>query len=281
MKKLRVVFIGLLLISISSNLYASLASDATLLFDPSVEGCPLGGIPPNCDFGLAPVIVGGTFFSFDINGNNNIELEERFGMTPENGITIGVAQPASGSHPGQPDGSEIFSIDQPWQFFGNTGMHQSNSPVSIVSDDNAGNVLLDMSGWGITWNGISNIPFSSGSWGSNPESQAVLTCSVDCATGDTFSLYYTAMVPIGDPSGFGGVRYRLGFDGGLAIASLSSAGLSESVGFLDDDPGAVLSGVIGSSSVVPVPGAIWLFGSGLIGLIGFARRKKETITIKY
>jgi len=27
-------------------------------------------------------------------------------------------------------------------------------------------------------------------------------------------------------------------------------------------------------SVVPVPGAIWLFGSGLIGLIGFARRKK-------
>lgn len=274
MKKLRVVFIGLLFISISSNLYASLASDATLLFDPSVEGCQGGGIAPNCDFGLAPVIVGGTFFSFDINDNNNIELEERFGMTPANGITIGVAQPASGSHSGQPDGSEIFSIDQPWHFFGNTGMHQSNSPVSIVSDDNAGNVLLDMSGWGITWNGISNIPFGSGSWGSNPESQAVLTCSVDCAAGDTFSLYYTAMVPIGDPSGFGGVRYRLGFDGGLASASLRSAGLSESVVFLDDDSGAVLSGVIGSSSVVPVPGAIWLFGSGLIGLLGFARRKK-------
>ena len=25
---------------------------------------------------------------------------------------------------------------------------------------------------------------------------------------------------------------------------------------------------------VPVPAAIWLFGSGLIGLFGFARRKK-------
>lgn len=28
-----------------------------------------------------------------------------------------------------------------------------------------------------------------------------------------------------------------------------------------------------SASVVPVPAAVWLFGSGLIGLIGFARRK--------
>ena len=28
------------------------------------------------------------------------------------------------------------------------------------------------------------------------------------------------------------------------------------------------------TSVVPVPAAVWLFGSGLIGLVGFARRKK-------
>ena len=29
-----------------------------------------------------------------------------------------------------------------------------------------------------------------------------------------------------------------------------------------------------SVSAVPVPAAVWLFGSGLIGLAGFARRKK-------
>lgn len=29
-----------------------------------------------------------------------------------------------------------------------------------------------------------------------------------------------------------------------------------------------------STSAVPVPAAVWLFGSGLIGLMGFARRKK-------
>lgn len=31
---------------------------------------------------------------------------------------------------------------------------------------------------------------------------------------------------------------------------------------------------VGAYSVVPVPAAVWLFGSGLIGLAGFARRRK-------
>jgi len=31
-------------------------------------------------------------------------------------------------------------------------------------------------------------------------------------------------------------------------------------------------------SEVPVPAAVWLFGSGLIGLMGFARRKNQVIT---
>jgi len=32
--------------------------------------------------------------------------------------------------------------------------------------------------------------------------------------------------------------------------------------------------VVGTPTTVPVPAAVWLFGSGLIGLVGFARRKK-------
>ena len=38
---------------------------------------------------------------------------------------------------------------------------------------------------------------------------------------------------------------------------------------------AFLSGEVITDSPVPIPAAIWLFGSGLIGLIGIARRKKS------
>ena len=40
-----------------------------------------------------------------------------------------------------------------------------------------------------------------------------------------------------------------------------------------DDPQISIGSYLIRTSVVPVPAAVWLFGSGLIGLIGFARRK--------
>jgi hypothetical protein len=50
-------------------------------------------------------------------------------------------------------------------------------------------------------------------------------------------------------------------------------------GFTIEDPiaynGDIISGSITPSfSVVPIPAAVWLFGSGLLGLLGVARRKK-------
>lgn len=40
----------------------------------------------------------------------------------------------------------------------------------------------------------------------------------------------------------------------------------------DQFPGGEIRGQV---NVVPIPAAVWLFGSGLIGLIGFARRKES------
>ena len=48
-----------------------------------------------------------------------------------------------------------------------------------------------------------------------------------------------------------------------------------SMGFdfsLDGTATAISTDVI-NTSVVPVPAAVWLFGSGLIGLVGVARRR--------
>lgn len=42
------------------------------------------------------------------------------------------------------------------------------------------------------------------------------------------------------------------------------------------DQGAISHVSLFSSAVVPVPAAVWLFGSGLLGLVGVARRKSHT-----
>jgi len=74
--------------------------------------------------------------------------------------------------------------------------------------------------------------------------------------------------------------------------SPSSAGFMDNMGawYIQDEPGLyqnlsfvsqiepTFEGYYGSylvkTSVVPVPAAVWLFGSGLLGLVGVARRKK-------
>lgn len=150
---------------------------------------------------------------------------------------LGITQLASGSHSGIPNGSESPNIDNPWVLLGSTGMHSTTSPVTILSDDGAGNVTIDMSGWRMTWNYDAIIDLGSGdtTYG-YPESTAVVTCAIDCSYGDSYILDYAAKV--GPGSTLTGLDYWLHLEG----------------------------------TIVPIPSAVWLFGSGLLGLIGVARR---------
>ncbi len=58
----------------------------------------------------------------------------------------------------------------------------------------------------------------------------------------------------------------------------SAVALGSSLSFTLEDGGFnLISGFVdssGSASAVPVPAAVWLFGSGLLGLVGIARRKQ-------
>ena len=122
------------------------------------------------------------------------------------GIKLSVIQTPSGSHTGLPDGSESPTVDNPWGFFSNTGMHGSiGTAITINTDDGTGNVTFDMTGWNVDWNG-DLIDMGQGA-------DAVITCANTCEFGDTFTLDYAAVVPTGS---FTGVPYSLHLEGAIS-----------------------------------------------------------------
>jgi len=242
------LFSGIVSTCIAPTTHASLTSTAILNFDSP-------------EYDINGQVISGSNFGVDFTGDGTIELIERTGLTMNDGLKLGATQTATPISPG---------IDQPWNFFGNQGVHTTFSDISILSDDGLGNVELDFSGWAINWNGI-DVGLGGTSWGSNPDGVAQMTCANDCSDGDSFSIFYTATVT--DVStGFAGIRYRLGFDSNtLAFAALA---ISEPTIGPIEDLGIIATGTISS---VPIPAAAWLFGSGLLSLIGVARRNKNTL----
>ncbi len=67
-----------------------------------------------------------------------------------------------------------------------------------------------------------------------------------------------------------GVRYQL--DGSITPAGGDLLTLTVQTG---NNSIYTIDLVTASSTVVPVPAAVWLFGSGLLGLVGVARRKNQ------
>ena len=189
----------------------------------------------------------GSWFAMEINAGRWTYT----GLSGKNGVQIGAAQPAS-SNP------LIADIDNPWKFFGNLGVHQSLSAVTILNDDGAGHVTLDFSGWGVAWNSIPNIPMLNNPHGGvdggatlNAVGEAVMVCEVDCSENDHYSLDYTATVPPGDPSGFGNVKYHLHLEGQVLLTKRIVGGGNsnaahdvESVSAIDADgePAALSAG---------------------------------------
>jgi hypothetical protein len=223
--------IGIALGGATLNANANLTSSATLDFTlGSVQtiSCAYGTTPPcnNASYSITDIV--GSYFAFD-NNDGTIVAVEKTPIGSFNGIHIGATQAASGSHTGSIDGSENPNIDNPWTFFGSTGMHQSTVPIIDL-----GGGVLDFSGWNATWNGIASIPLIE-------TAPTTITCdTASCSDGSNYTI-----------------------DGAFHV---------NGAGFTTVDYVLHLEGTVSS---VPVPAAAWLFGSGLAGLAGVARRRKK------
>ncbi len=157
----------------------------------------------------------------------------------KNGINLGTSQLS--------DAIPAGNIDMPWEFFGYAGAHQTSSPVTIVSDDNAGNVVLDFSGWNYIQPGIQGSwPAETGFQSSN--TLATMNCANNCSHGESFTLDFSSQMPLGfyDLGNYGGMQYQLHIEGVI-------------------------------TSAVPIPAAAWLFGSGLLALAVGARRRSQRV----
>lgn len=209
-------------VSIASNANAALVDGSILTFS-AYDGAS-GSIPANGNgswFGVQPAVYGVT------------------GISSFDGLIVGTTQVASGSHSGVPNGSESASIDNPHDWYGNTGMLGSVSDTNIVSS--VGNTAtLDFTGIRWSWGGTDNIVIYDPEMGDT--GLASVVCSLDCSNGDTYILDYVGYIEAGSASGLGGEEVRIHLEGTI--------------------------------SAVPLPASAWLLSSGLLGLFGLARRKK-------
>lgn len=193
----------------------------------------------------------GSYFAMDNNGNSKIATTEKVALAQGTvGLMIGVTTPAGASHAGAPAPGDTGTVTAPWGFFGNTGTDYLT--VAVSGSTTAG---LNLSGWTVTWAGIPAIPMGTGAWATGTGTghtgatgtfvNGIANFSWSGVYGTAYSLNYRATVPLNDPSGFGGVQYELHLEGIVNEAA----------------------------PAVPVPAAAWLLGSGLVGLVGVARRK--------
>lgn len=198
----------------------------------------------------------------DIDSNGNMYGSNKSGQLLDiNSSTAGVSitsltiQASNGADAYVPLGRDGFSFDSSdklWRNIAQTNQYFSGIPPQITADPKASGSGFDFSG-GVDFELITVdlngflLPFTSGRHG-----------TFDLSTGLYWVLYANTI-------------YKYDTSTGDIVESLDLIGAPAL-------PGSFTTHFQGIRSLafapVPVPAAVWLFGSGLIGLISFSKRQK-------
>lgn len=178
----------------------------------------------------------GSWFVMDLNGNSIVQNSELIALSQgTTGITIGATGGGGNYHPGSPVAADADSgaIVDSWLFNKSTGTNYTT--VGIGGSTESG---LNMSGWGVSWSEVPAIPMGAGSWTpvdaagvgggfiglpKTGFSNGSALFQWDGTYGHSYSLFYTATVPLGDASGFGGTQYGLYLTGTVVAAPVPEA----------------------------------------------------------
>ena len=141
-----------------------------------------------------------------------------------------------------------------------------NQETVSITFDNSGDTEDQVSmhfynSTGVGWSGFEFQLIGAGFAGS----LGPLTIEPQTTTLSSYTVHATDFETINDVHM---THFTLGFDG------LETYGLLNGIGTFINEPDVDYTLLL-TPTTVPVPAAVWLFGSGLIGLIGIARRKAQ------
>lgn len=190
-------------------------------------------------YGSPAGVASGSWFGVDMNGDAAVADTERFVTSPgtAGGLIVGQTQA-----PGEIEQSSFFGQDA-WLY--------------TVTAPTSGDGTLDFTGLRWLW-GTSGVSWTFGGGAWTPTNAADFGAPTSGYTdgvarfewsgvyGDSYSLWYSTTEPFGSPTGCGGCQFFWHLEGTVVATPVP---------------------------LIPVPAAVWLLGSGLIGLLGIARRR--------
>lgn len=165
-------------------------------------------------------------------------------------LTNGSGTLNDGKLSGSDKNNQLFWLADKSSITLNLASSTKISDISIFGGDNTNSAVTGtLTGWDVTINGITQ-SFNSTGFGALGYFSKVPMNDLVSLAGSSLSNLVTRQITLSN------------FTGGFA-------GSYVNIGEIQ-----VNGGLPPSTNAVPVPGAVWLFASGLMGLIGYSRRKQ-------